>query len=79
MYVEQKITTCLHCGRPFAVQYAIAAERLPSHVASVTTVLSLTCPQDDCRRAQRMAVPLRIADVVVKWIPFLEPDHAPAV
>jgi len=71
MYVEQKLVTCLDCGRPFAVQYACCPERTPPYVTDVTTVLSARCPHDDCRRPQRLSLPFRVCDVVVKWVPFL--------
>jgi hypothetical protein len=77
MYVEQKLAKCHDCGRPFAVQYTLCADRLPSHVTDVTTVLSVACPQDDCHRLQRLSLLFRVCDVVVKWLPFLEPNHPP--
>jgi hypothetical protein len=77
MYAEQKLATCRDCGRPFAVQYTLCADPLPRQVASVATILSVKCPQDGCHRPQRFSLLFRVCDVVVKWVPFLEPQHAP--
>jgi hypothetical protein len=75
MYAEQKIATCRHCAKPFAVQYTLCAPS--ADITSVTTLLSAVCPQDGCHRTQRLILPFRVCDVVVKWVPFLEPKHAP--
>jgi hypothetical protein len=78
MYAEQKLATCRDCGKPFAVQYTLCSESLSDHVASITTLLSVKCPQDGCQRTQRMSLLFRVCNVVVKWVPFLEPKHTPA-
>jgi hypothetical protein len=77
MYAEQKLATCRDCGRPFAVQYRLCDDPLPGRVTSVATMLSVRCPQDNCHRTQRLNLLFRVCDVVVKWVPFLEPPYAP--
>jgi hypothetical protein len=75
MYIEQKLATCRACGRSFALQYDYCDE-LPSHVTDVTTVVTVTCPHDKCRRKQQLTLLFRVRNVAVKWLPLLDVAHA---
>jgi hypothetical protein len=69
MYVEQKLATCEVCGQPFAVEYAYAAERVPSSSRDLIGVRTITCPDGRCGHRNPLLMLLRVHSLLVKPIP----------
>ena len=72
MYVEQKLAECRSCGRTFAVQYAYAGTRAEAQSTDIVTALTITCPEAECGGRERLILPFRLHEVLVKKIWSLE-------